>query len=437
MWSLLSLLLLGPIAPPDTPASSAWLNLLPDGEAKRAFIIDCTGCHQFAGRFARPRPAAEWQAKIEQMLSFAGASAGFPIISADREAAPTAAWLAENIKNTPAPVVLTPQPPLPAGEGGSSGSGPITEYDMPVARDLPHDLLVDAAGKVAITGMFTHRIWTLDPATRQFTSDSIPQAMANPRAIEPGRDAQQWIALGNPQRVIGHDRRTGRWDAHVIGMYPHSIGVDSAGKIWFNGHFTKDPELIGRVDPASGEVKTWTVPKHPSAVGAWGPIPYELRVAPNGHVWMSELVGNRMVGFDPTTETFTVHRMPTTMSGPRRFDIDARGTLWIPAFGAGTLVRMDPVSGQSKEYRLPIRDASPYVARVDGRSGLVWLGTGAADAVFSFDPRSERFVTYPLPSRGALVRHLVVDSRRNTIWLAYGASPGEIPARIARLVVTP
>jgi hypothetical protein len=33
-----------------------------------------------------------------------------------------------------------------------------------------------------------------------------------------------------------------------------------------------------------------------------------------------------------------------------------------------------------------------------------------------------------------LVRHLVVDSARNAIWLAYGASPGEIPARVARLV---
>jgi len=418
--------------------SSSWLNMLPDGTAKRAFIIDCTGCHQFTGRFAyagdRPRTPPEWQAKIEQMLSFAGASAGFPVISADRKAAPTAEWLTKNVTRPPSPEELAPSAARGrGGQGMRTGEAVVTEYDLPVARDLPHDLLIDAAGKVVITGMFTHRMWTLDPATKQFTSDSIPQAQANPRAIESGRDGKQWIALGGPQRVIGHDRRTGTWDSHVIGMYPHSIGVDSTGQIWFNGHFTKDPELIGRVDPATKAVKTWTVPKHPSAIGNWGPIPYELRVAPNGHVWMSELVGNRMVGFDPASEKFTIHQMPTTMSGPRRFDIDARGTLWIPAFGAGTLVRMDPSTGQAKEYPLPVRDASPYVARIDGRTGLVWIGTGAADAVFSFDPRTERFVTYSLPSRGALVRHLAVDSQRNAIWLAYGASPGEIPARVARL----
>jgi virginiamycin B lyase len=400
---------------------------LPDGETKRAFIIDCTGCHQLTGRFAyageRARTAPEWQAKIEQMLSFAGATAGFPIISADREAAATAAWLAAAIKS----------PPSPSGSGGTQAQATITEYDMPVARDLPHDLLVDADGKVVITGMFTHRMWTLDPTTRQFTSDSIPQPQSNPRAVEPGADGKRWVALGGPQRVAGHDPRSGRWEMHTIGMYPHSIGVDSAGKVWFNGHFTRDPELVGRVDPATGDVKTWTVPKHPSAVGNWGPIPYELRVAPDGRVWISELVGNRIVGFDPRTERFTVHTMPTPVSGPRRFDVDARGVLWIPAFAASKLVRFDPGTGQFKEYDLPVRDASPYVARVDARTGLIWIGTGAADAVFSFNPRSERFVTYPLPSRGALVRHLVVDSRRNAIWLAYGASPGEIPARVAKL----
>ena len=31
----------------DPPRSSAWLTLLPDGETKRKFILDCTGCHQF------------------------------------------------------------------------------------------------------------------------------------------------------------------------------------------------------------------------------------------------------------------------------------------------------------------------------------------------------------------------------------------------------
>ena len=36
----------------DLP-SSAWLSQLPDGETKRKFILDCTGCHQFDEKIAR------------------------------------------------------------------------------------------------------------------------------------------------------------------------------------------------------------------------------------------------------------------------------------------------------------------------------------------------------------------------------------------------
>jgi hypothetical protein len=69
-------------APPDPPRSSAWLARLPDGEAKRKFILDCTGCHQFDDRIAltggRPRTEAEWIEAVTRMLGYAGARTGFP-----------------------------------------------------------------------------------------------------------------------------------------------------------------------------------------------------------------------------------------------------------------------------------------------------------------------------------------------------------------------
>ena len=60
------------------PASSAWLSLLPDGEAKRKFILDCTGCHQFDEKIARPggtpRTEAQWAEAVSRMLGYAGAT---------------------------------------------------------------------------------------------------------------------------------------------------------------------------------------------------------------------------------------------------------------------------------------------------------------------------------------------------------------------------
>ncbi|MGH7534758.1 MAG: hypothetical protein ACREMG_04165 [Gemmatimonadales bacterium] len=55
------------------PRSSAWLSRLPDGEAKRKFILDCTGCHQFDEKIARPagvpRTEAQWAEAVTRMLA--------------------------------------------------------------------------------------------------------------------------------------------------------------------------------------------------------------------------------------------------------------------------------------------------------------------------------------------------------------------------------
>jgi streptogramin lyase len=241
--------------------------------------------------------------------------------------------------------------------------------------------------------------------------------------------------LGAPNQLARYEPTSRQWRTFDVGMYAHSVALGADGRAWANGHFTRTPEIIASVDPASGSVRKYELPLHPTMGSEpGGPIPYEIRVAPDGRVWMSELHGNRLIALDPRTDASTVHEMPTPHSGPRRFDIDAHGMLWIPAYANNELVRYDPASRTFRRFELPIRDAVPYVVRIDHGTGVIWLGTSAADAVLSFDPRKERFVVYELPSKGALVRHLAIDPRTHDVWIAYGASPG-IAARVARLSV--
>ena len=42
------------------------------------------------------------------------------------------------------------------------------------------------------------------------------------------------------------------------------------------------------------------MPPHPDLA----PIPYELRVGPDGRIWMSELLGNRIVAYTPGARRF-------------------------------------------------------------------------------------------------------------------------------------
>lgn len=415
----------------DPPRSSAWLSLLPDGEAKRKFILDCTGCHQFDEKLARPqgkpRTEAQWVEAVTRMLGYAGASTSFPVIAADRDPNATAAWLAKNLR--PGEVADTKIP--------ATGKADIREYLMPVPQDLPHDVVVEPNGDVLVTGMFSHKLFRLKPETGALSEIEIRGVpSSNPRAIDRDAGGRTWVVLGQPRRLAMMTADT-QWRSWDVGMYPHSLAVASDGKIWFNGHFTREPELIGYVDTARDTVVTYAVPPHPTlARGPGGPIPYEIRAAPDGRIWLGELQGNRLVAFTPGREKFETFTMPTPHSGPRRFDVDAKGIVWIPAYSANLLVRLDPATGKFREIPLPVKDAVPYVVRVDPRDGGLWIGTSAADALLRYQPRTDRFDTYPLPSRGALVRHMAVDPKSGAVWLAYGASPG-IPARIARVIVSP
>jgi streptogramin lyase len=279
--------------------------------------------------------------------------------------------------------------------------------------------------------MMSHTMYTLDTASRTFAAVAIPVPRSNPRAVEIARNGDWWVLLGGPGKVMRYRPLTQQWSSHDVGMYAHSIAIDAADRVWFNGHFTRDPEQIGYVDGGSGSVRVIATPPHPVLrTIPGGPIPYELRVAPNGIVWMSELQGHRIISFDPKTEAFREFAMPVSISAPRRFEIDASGALWIPSNAANALVRLDPVTGQTTSYELPRKDAVPYVVKISGNT--IWIGTNASDEVYAFDATSKRFTMYPLPSRGAVIRHMVVDPRNGDLWLAYGSSPG-IPARIARL----
>ena len=417
-----------------THPSSSWLGLLPDGDDKRKFILDCTGCHQFnesrALQNGQPRPAAQWATDVARMLGFAGASSNFPVIAADRNPEATGLFVYTAVQRNLARLVDGSSRPPAVPPAAAT----ITEYDMPVAQDLPHDVAVDSSGQIVVTGMFSHRMFVLNPATGSVTETPIPVPNANPRAVELDARGNWWVLLGNPRQVARYDVATREWKTFPIGMYPHSVAVAPEGNsAWFNGHFTKKPIQMGRLDARTGEVQRFDAPDHPVLSDAGGPVPYEQRLAPDGTVWMSELIGNRIISLDPRTGKFATYDLPTANSGPRRFDIDRSGVLWIPAYSGNALVRFDPKTAQFTEFALPVSDAVPYIARVHPRTGDIWLGTAAADAVFRFEPGSRRFTRYPVITRGATMRHMAIDPRSGDVWIAYGASPAIHPSRIARL----
>lgn len=414
--------------------SYAYLGLLPDGEEKRRFIVDCMGCHSLNGTVMWSKDGAfldeaGWKAGVDKMLSFAGHNTMFPILPPDRKSEPTAAFVAKylteaNVEKAAADVNAV----VPAV------AYTVTEYDMPDARDFAHDLRLDGTGGVLVTGMFSGMIYRLDPATGEFTTRQIPIAMANPRALDVDAGGDWWILCGFPKSVAHYSPAADEWRTYDVGMYGHSIMVDPARRVWFNGHFTNGPILMGYVDAAGDTVHTLEVPAIDTPPEQGGPIPYGLRVGPDGTVWSTELAGNRLVRHSPDTGETRVYEMPSPHSGPRRLDVAADGGVWIPEFSAGKIARFDPEDETFAEYDFPTPNSLPYCARIDHARGYVWVSQCGANSIARVDMDSMEIVELPLPVDIAFIRHLDVDQRSGEVWATYSHSPNQHP-RVVRLTL--
>jgi streptogramin lyase len=420
---------------PDGLPASALLGLLPDGKEKRRFIIDCMGCHSlnrsiiFKGDGSLLDMPA-WKASVEKMLSFSGYNTAFPIMAPDRLAGPTAEFMARYLTDASLAEAAARKSDIRAPAGGYT----VTEYDLPEQRDFPHDLMLDGRGNVLVTGMFSGMIYMLNPSNGEFTTEAIPTDGANPRALDVDAEGNWWILCGMPRKIARYTVATGNWDFFDIGMYPHSIKVDDDKRVWFNGHFTNNPIKMGFVDGAGGRVETMEVSpvNMPSEEG--GPIPYGLRVGPDGTVWSTELAGNRLIKYVPETKEMKAYEMPSPHSGPRRLDVAPDGVVWIPEFTTGKLARFNPDTESFTEYDFPTSNSLPYCARVNPSTGVVWISQCANDGIARFDPSTEAFVEFRLPTRVAFIRHLDIDPRTGDVWAAYSHSPGLHP-RIVRLQV--
>ena len=102
-----------------------------------------------------------------------------------------------------------------------------------------------------------------------------------------------------------------------------------------------------------------------------------------------------------TRVVITSYDLPRKSMQPHDAVRGPGGYVWISDFGGNSLTRLDPRTGEIKEFPYPaLRPEGYATGNLDvelDEDGNIWLGLMNQTGIAKFDPRTETFELYPLP----------------------------------------
>jgi virginiamycin B lyase len=357
---------------------------LPDGDGKALVQGTCAACHDLN---LIPRSSGYtregWREHIGAMINIAGTPAGDTI---------------EKYLATHFPPTNKLQPTLVSGPVKIS----MREWKVPQLGQRARDPVQTTDGSIWYCGQYGNLVGRINPVTGEVWEYALPDK-ALPHSVTPDREGNVWYT-GNGNGTLGKlDPKTGKITEYKMpdpaAKDPHTAEFDSKGRLFFTLQVSN---MIGRLIPATGEIKLVTVPRKNAR-------PYGIKVAKDGSLWVSCNGSNCVLKIDPETLAIQQFELPegTTV---RRLDLASNGIVWYVNSGLGRLGRLDPKTGQYKEWPSPSGAKShPYaIAVVDD---IVWYNESAQrpDALVRFDPATEKFQSWAIPSgniHGGILRHM-------------------------------
>ena len=139
------------------------------------------------------------------------------------------------------------------------------------------------------------------------------------------------------------------------------------------------PAGVRVAGPIEATIREWKVTP--------GTRPHDPAVAPDGGIWYTGQAGNRLGRLDPATGQFKEYplqadntRLPYGV-GPHGLVADTAGSIWYTGQQDGHLGKLDPATGAITKYRMPERSMGGPHTPVFDQHGTLWFTMQQANMV--------------------------------------------------------
>jgi virginiamycin B lyase len=167
--------------------------------------------------------------------------------------------------------------------------------------------------------------------------------------------------------------------------------------------------------PPAVSIKEWDVPTPRSR-------PHDPALAPDGSLWYTGQMANKLGRLDPKTGQFKEYPLKTPDSGPHGLVADRDGNIWFTAIFKGYVGRLDPRTGDITEYHMTdprVRD--PHPPALDPQ-GNVWFTTEQSNFIGRLDPKSGEIKVKEVPTPPSVPYGIVVTAKGVPYFCEFGAN---------------
>jgi len=146
--------------------------------------------------------------------------------------------------------------------------------------------------------------------------------------------------------------------------------------------------LASRGAAPASEVGELKVTIHEWDVPTKGAHPHDPAVGPDGALWFTEQMANKLGQLDPKSGAFKEYPLKVEDSGPHGLVADRDGNIWFTGNFKGYVGKLDPRTGAVTEFKIPDpKGEDPHTAVFDSQ-GMLWFTLQVANMVGRLDPRT-------------------------------------------------
>jgi streptogramin lyase len=409
--------------PRRAPEEHATLAALPPGPGKDIIAARCTSCHVESTVVANHFDRMTWESSVEEMRDLMKGS-NLPDLT-DKEAQTVVDYLVASLPPIPPPDPNSRFPhELMQGEARNYR---VVQYDLTELGAETHDVAVDPDGVGWANQRIGGKISRFDPVTLEYSEISPPLTTAKkarPGNLQISEKGVIWLPDPNEHRWLSYDIKAMKWTSWPFKPrgQPNGNSMKLTGDIvWSSG-----PGAVRRLDPATGKWSSWDSP-------TWlktkvNPGGYGITVAGDGRVWFAENIIDKMARVDPVSGEVKEFTIPVDgIAYPRRMDTDPHGDVWVGLWQAGKILKINHKTDEMTIIDPPKPQSGAYAIDFDNQHDLMWITLHKVDEIARYNPQTKEWLELPLPQAETDVRRIEVDQHRpNRVWWSSTANNARV-----------